>query len=57
MKASTFTLNSESEAIALVSFFSECGITASRKGAVVKASGDPSLLSYLFGKFVTIALV
>ena len=57
MKASTFTLNTESEAVALIGFFSECGVSASRKGVVVKATGDPALLSYLFGKFVTIALI
>ena len=54
---STFPMNTENEATALVKFFSECGISATRKGIVVKASGDPSLLSYLFGKFVTIALI
>lgn len=57
MKASTFTTANENEAIALVNFFAECGITANRKGNLVKASGEPNLLSYLYGKFVTIALI
>lgn len=50
-------MNNESEANALISFFSECGITSSRKGNVVKANGDANLLAYLFEKFVTIALI
>ena len=50
-------MNTEDEAIALVKYFSDCGINASRKGKLVKASGEPSLLSYLFDKFVTIALI
>ena len=50
-------MNSESEAIALVKFFGDCGISANRKGNVVKASGETKLLAYLFDKFVTIALV
>ena len=57
MKSSIFTTNSESEATALVNFFAECGITASRKGKAVKASGDANLLAYLYEKFVTIALI
>ena len=57
MKASTFTTSNESEATALVSFFNECGITANRKGNIVKANGDATLLEYLYGKFVTIALI
>lgn len=57
MKYSTFTLNNENEAAALVSFFNECGVSASRKGNIVKASGEPNLLSYLFNKFVMIALI
>ena len=57
MKTSTFPMNNENEAIALVKFFTDCGLTASRKGNVVKASGDASLLSHLFNKFVTIALI
>jgi hypothetical protein len=57
MKTSTFPMNNENEAIALVKFFTDCGLTASRKGNVVKASGDATLLSHLFNKFVTIALI
>lgn len=57
MKHSTFTMDNENEATALVSFFGECGVSASRKGNVVKAGGEPNLLSYLFDKFVTIALI
>ena len=57
MKQSTFTLDNENEAIALVAFFGDCGITASRKGNVVKAGGDTNLLGYLYEKFVTIALI
>ena len=57
MKTSTFNTSNETEATALVTFFNECGISASRKGVVVKASGDTQLLSYLYGKFVTIALI
>lgn len=57
MKASTFTMNNEDEAIALVSFFGECGVTANRKGNVVKTTAEPSLVSYLYEKFVTIALI
>ena len=50
-------MNNENEATALVTFFTECGISASRKGLVVKAVGETKLLAYLFDKFVTIALV
>lgn len=57
MKASTFTMNNEDEANALISFFSECGITANRKGNVVKTTAEPNLVSYLYEKFVTIALI
>jgi hypothetical protein len=57
MKTSTFPMNTENEATALIKFFNECGISASRKGLVVKAVGETKLLAYLFDKFVTIALV
>jgi len=57
MKTTTFTMNNENEAIVLVGFFGECGISASRKGNVVKASGDINLLAYLYEKFLTIALI
>ena len=57
MKTSTFPMDNENEAIALVSYFKDCGITATHKGSVVKASGDTAMLAYLFNKFVTIALI
>ena len=50
-------MNNENEAIVLVGFFGDCGITASRKGNVVKATGDSALLGYLYNKFLTIALI
>ena len=53
----TFSMASVSEADALVAFFSDCGISATRKGCVVKASGDKSLVEGLFDKFVMIALI
>jgi len=57
MKTNIFTTENENEAVALVRFFGECGITANRKGNVVKATGDTTLLAYLYEKFVTIALI
>ena len=57
MKTSTFNTGNETEAIALVAFFNECGISASRKGVVVKATGEPSLIGHLFNVFVFNALV
>ena len=57
MKTNTFTMSNENEATALVSFFGECGVSANRKGNVVKAGGDENLLAYLYDKFVTIALI
>lgn len=50
-------MENENEATALVSYFMNCGITASRKGAVVKANGEAKMLAYLYDKFVTIALL
>lgn len=50
-------MDNENEATALVKFFTDCGISASRKGNVVKATGESNLLSHLFNKFVTIALL
>lgn len=50
-------METENEAIALVAFFEGCGLTASRKGLVVKASGDENLLNHLFDKFITTVLV
>ena len=57
MKTSTFTTENENEAIALVNFFGECGITASRKGNVVKATGEPKLVGHLFDIFIINALI
>lgn len=57
MKTNTFNTGNETEAIALVRFFNECGISASRKGVVVKAIGDPALVGHLFNVFVINALV
>ena len=57
MKTSTFNTSNENEAIALVTFFHECGISASRKGVVVKAVGEPKLVGHLFDIFVINALV
>lgn len=57
MKTSTFTTGNETEAIALVTFFSDCGISASRKGLVVKANGEPNLVAHLFDIFIINALV
>ena len=57
MKTSTFNTSNETEAIALVTFFNECGISASRKGVVVKAVGEPKLVGHLFDIFVINALV
>ena len=50
-------MNNENEAVALVNFFADCGISSTRKGKAVIAKGEPSLLSYLYEKFVTIALI
>lgn len=47
----------ENEAMALVHFFLDCGVSASRKGNIVKANGDANLLTYLYEKFLTIALI
>lgn len=57
MKTMTITMDNEREAVALAGFFNDCGITSSSKGKDVKATGDPEVLSYLYGKFVTIALL
>lgn len=57
MATSKFTMDNENEAAALVTYFTNCGVSASRKGLIVKASGDSKLLSYLYDKFVTIALI
>lgn len=57
MRTSTFNTSNETEAIALVTFFNDCGVSASRKGLVVKASGEPNLVGHLFNIFVIKALV
>lgn len=57
MKTNTFTSNNENEAIALVAFFNECGISATRKGLVVKAVGEPKLVVHLFDIFIVNALI
>ena len=57
MKTNTFPMNTENEATALVTFFNECGISASRKGLVVKAIGEPKLVGHLFDLFIINALV
>ena len=50
-------METENEAIALVSFFEGCGLTASRKGCVVKVSGEENFVAHLFDKFITTVLV
>lgn len=57
MKTNTFPMATENEATALVAFFTECGISASRKGLVVKAVGEPKLVGHLFDIFIINALV
>ena len=57
MKTNTFPMANENEAIALVTLFNECGISASRKGMVVKATGEPKLVGHLFDIFIINALV
>lgn len=57
MKTSTFNTGNETEAIALTKFFTECGLTATRKGINVKVTGEPSLVGHLFNIFVIKALV
>lgn len=57
MKTKTYTMNNENEAIALLTYFGDCGITASRKGLNVKASGDATTLDYFYGRFVTLVLI
>ena len=57
MKTNTYNARNETEAIALVNFFNECGYTATRKGLVVKVSGEPNIINHLFEIFVINALV
>ena len=57
MKTNTFNTRNETEATALVNFFNECGYTTTRKGVVVKVSGEPKIVNHLFEIFVINALV
>ncbi len=57
MKTNTYNAGNETEAIALVNFFKECGYTATRKGLVVKVNGEPNMINHLFEVFVINALV
>jgi hypothetical protein len=57
METFTFTMNNETEASALVSYFADCGIKATHKGKVVKASGEKNLIAYLYNIFLTQALI
>lgn len=57
METNTFTTGNENEAIALVGFFTDCGISATRKGVVVKAKGEPKMVGHLFDIFILTALV
>ena len=57
METLTFTTGNENEANALVGFFSDCGIQATRKGLVVKAKGEPKMVGHLFDIFILTALV
>lgn len=57
MKMNTYNAGNETEAIALVKFFNECGYTATRKGLAVKVSGEPTIINHLFEVFVINALV
>ena len=57
MKMNTYNTRNETEAVALVKFFNECGYTANRKGLVVKVCGEPNMVNHLFEVFVINALV
>lgn len=57
MKTNTYNAGNETEAIAIVNFFNECGYTATRKGLVVKVSGEPNIINHLFEIFVINVLV
>ena len=54
---STFSMSNTTEAEALMSYLNDCGISARRKGNVVKADGDTNLVFYLYNKFMQIALI
>lgn len=57
MKTNTYNAGNETEAIALVNFFKECGYTATRKGLAVKVNGEPNMINHLFEVFVINALI
>ena len=57
MKTNTYNTKNETEAIAIVNVFNEYGYTATRKGVVVKVSGEPKIVNHLFEIFVINALV
>lgn len=54
---STFSMSNAAEADALIAYFHDCGISATRKGSIVKAAGDTNLVFYLYNKFVQIVLI
>lgn len=53
----TFTFETENEAIAFASYLCDCSVNAKRKGKSVRAIGEPHRLAYLFDTFVKIALI
>lgn len=53
----TFTFETEDEAIAFASYLCDCSVNAKRKGKSVKSSGEPQRLAYLFDTFIKIALI
>ena len=53
----TYNTLTESEAIALTTYFGDCGFPATRKGLVVKVKGDSNIINHLYEKFVTIAVI
>ena len=50
-------MSNENEAIALATFFGECGVNTTIKGNVVKANGEPSLVQHLYDIFIVNVLV
>lgn len=57
MKTSTYKTGNEAEATALTTFFKDCGVQASCKGLVVKATGEPERIDHLFNIFVINAML
>ena len=57
MKTSTYKTGNETEATALATFFKDCGVQASSKGLVVKATGEPALIDHLFQIFIINAMI